>query len=120
MIDTQALRMKILDLAMRGKLTEQSSDELPACSEFTEVVNGLYEVPDNWRWMTIDNVVAKDVGGGTPSKSVREYWVNGNIPWMSVKDFSSAKNGLLEDTIDHITKAGVENSATISLILMRS
>jgi len=50
----------------------------------------------------------KLVGGGTPSKKKPEYW-NGDIPWASVKDFKS-KN--LADTVDKITKEGLENSSS--------
>ena len=28
------------------------------------------------------------IGGGTPKTSVEEYW-NGDIPWLSVKDFNN-------------------------------
>jgi type I restriction enzyme S subunit len=47
-------------------------------------------------------------GGGTPSKKVSEYW-NGDIPWVSVKDF---KSRYISDSRDKITRVGVENSAT--------
>lgn len=47
-------------------------------------------------------------GGGTPDKSVAEFW-GGGIPWASVKDFKSA---VLDRTSDFITEAGVRNSAT--------
>lgn len=47
-------------------------------------------------------------GGGTPDKSVAEYW-DGDIPWASVKDF---KSGILDRTIDKISQRGVASSAT--------
>lgn len=47
-------------------------------------------------------------GGGTPSKSVPEYW-GGAIPWASVKDF---KGGTLETTEDCITELAVSSSST--------
>ncbi|MBP3902218.1 MAG: restriction endonuclease subunit S [Blautia sp.] len=111
MIDTQAIRNKILDLAMRGKLTEQRSDEEV---DFYEVItkDTPYTLPRNWKWVKIGSIITKDVGGGTPSKSVAEYWNGGTIPWMSVKDFSSARKGVLEDTVDHITQVGLENSSS--------
>lgn len=48
------------------------------------------------------------VGGGTPSKSVPEYW-GGSIPWASVKDFKTSE---LLKTDDYITELGVKNSST--------
>ncbi len=46
-------------------------------------------------------------GGGTPSKQVVEYW-NGNIPWATVKDFTSTA---LSATQDFISQEGLKNSA---------
>ena len=46
--------------------------------------------------------------GGTPRKQKPEYWV-GEIPWVSPKD---VKADSLYDTADHISRKGVENSAT--------
>ncbi|RQP15900.1 MAG: restriction endonuclease subunit S [Parapedobacter sp.] len=48
------------------------------------------------------------LGGGTPSKDVEAYW-NGDIPWVSVKDF---KEDHITSTQDLITIEGVKNSAT--------
>jgi type I restriction enzyme S subunit len=46
-------------------------------------------------------------GGGTPSKQVPEYW-NGDIPWASVKDFTSTS---LSETQDFISQEGLMNSS---------
>lgn len=46
-------------------------------------------------------------GGGTPSKQVAEYW-NGNIPWATVKDFTSTS---LSETQDFISDEGLKNSS---------
>ncbi|MBW1706172.1 MAG: restriction endonuclease subunit S, partial [Deltaproteobacteria bacterium] len=48
------------------------------------------------------------IGGGTPSKSVPEYW-EGDIPWVSPKDM---KFDVILDTEDHITPDAIRNSAT--------
>lgn len=46
-------------------------------------------------------------GGGTPSKQIPEYW-DGDIPWASVKDFTSTS---LFETQDFITQEGIRNSS---------
>ena len=46
--------------------------------------------------------------GGTPDKGNPEYW-NGRIPWVSPKDMKSTT---IDDTEEHITKEGLESSAT--------
>lgn len=66
------------------------------------------EIPKDWSLVTVEDVADDLVGGGTPSKSNEEYW-DGNIPWASVKDLNGIE---LSETEDHITEAGVENSAT--------
>lgn len=50
------------------------------------------------------------IGGGTPKTSNPEYW-NGNIPWLSVKDFGN-DNRYVYETEKHITKFGLMNSST--------
>lgn len=50
------------------------------------------------------------IGGGTPKTSNPAYW-DGDIPWISVKDFNGERRfvGKTEKTI---TKLGLENSST--------
>jgi len=59
-----------------------------------------------WRWVKLETI-AKTTSGGTPSRSVKEYWENGTIPWV--------KSGELEDNViteteEKITQLGLENS----------
>ena len=136
MIDTAALQSKIIDLAIQGKLTEQlptdgSAEELyqQIQAEKAKLIKDKkikkekplseitadeipFDVPDNWKWVRIGDVVKYSLGGGTPSKNISEYWNGGDIPWASVKDFSAAEAGCLNDTIDHITQDGLNNSAS--------
>lgn len=50
------------------------------------------------------------IGGGTPKTSVAEYW-DGDIPWLSVKDFNNDYRHVYA-TEKHITEAGLNNSST--------
>lgn len=50
------------------------------------------------------------IGGGTPKTSKPEYW-DGDIPWLSVKDFNNDFRYVYE-TEKHITQLGLENSST--------
>lgn len=50
------------------------------------------------------------ISGGTPKTSTPSYW-NGNIPWLSVKDFSNV-NRYVQSAEKSITDLGVQNSAT--------
>ena len=50
------------------------------------------------------------IGGGTPKTSVADYW-NGEIPWLSVKDFNN-DNRYVYNTEKHISDLGLNNSST--------
>ena len=54
------------------------------------------------------------IGGGTPKTSVAEYW-DGDIPWLSVKDFNNDYRHVYT-TEKHITEAGLNNSSTKLLL----
>ncbi|MDE5768124.1 MAG: restriction endonuclease subunit S [Oscillospiraceae bacterium] len=54
--------------------------------------------------------VMEIIGGGTPKTSKPEYW-NGNIPWISVKDFNGERR-YVGKTEKRITEKGLNNSST--------
>ena len=126
------LRQSILQAAVQGKLVLQNPQDEPA-SELLKriqtekshlIKNGKikkekplpsvseeekpYDLPDGWEWCRLGNVILQNIGGGTPSKSVSEYW-NGDVPWASVKDLSGK---YLSSTRDRITKKGLLNSTS--------
>lgn len=98
MIDTQAIRSKILDLAMRGKLTEQlpedgTAEGLVATSanpKTTRMLATPFEIPNSWRWTSVeklttpigkksDQIYANDVKntGKYPAVSQGEQFIDG-------------------------------------------
>jgi len=42
-------------------------------------------IPASWSWVDIGSL-GVFLGGGTPAKSVKEYWNSADIPWVSPKD----------------------------------
>ena len=48
------------------------------------------------------------VSGGTPSTSHKEYYENGNIPWITSTEVSQ---GYINHALKHITKEGLKNSS---------
>ena len=124
------LRRFILNLAVRGKLVEQNPADEPALKLLKriakekarlkadeikklkplKIANGsLYELPESWILVPLGEVIIKHLGGGTPSKTIAEYW-DGDILWASVKDVGKSK--YLDETIDRITDAGLANSSS--------
>ena len=53
--------------------------------------------------------LAEIISGGTPKTSIESYW-NGNIPWLSVKDFSGDSK-YVSSTEKTITEEGLNHSA---------
>ena len=68
----------------------------------------IAEVPAGWE-MTPLSDLGRWTGGGTPSKANPAFWVRKGIPWVSPKDM---KRSLIEDAVDHISKAAVAASTT--------
>lgn len=62
---------------------------------------------NDWTDTTLGEIVERFVGGGTPSRTVADYW-GGNIPWVSTKDFASFSPYTSQESI---TKKGLKNSA---------
>ena len=92
----------------RGSLFGALKDPATGLPAIAGLVKTL--CPDGVEYRSLKDVVAKNYGGGTPSKSKAEYW-DGNIPWASVGDLS---DDVLEvtDTRSKITEEGVKGSST--------
>lgn len=67
-------------------------------------------VPESWEVVSLSEVYQFQ-SGGTPSKKKPEYW-DGDIPWVSPND---KKRPWLNDAMDHITNAGLENGSKLAL-----
>ena len=128
----EKLRKSILQAAIQGKLTEQLPEDGDARDLLTAIKAEKaqlikegkikkekplpkitedeipFEIPENWCWVRLGDVIMQNIGGGTPSKSVPEYW-GGNIPWASVKDLNCK---FLTKTKDYISEAGLNNSSS--------
>ena len=108
--DAQALREKILDLAMRGKLVQQDPNDEPASvllekikAEKEQLIKEKkikkskllppisdeekpFEIPDSWEWVRLGDIGAW-AAGATPSRKHPEYY-GGTIPWLKTGDLN--------------------------------
>ncbi|CAA0149992.1 restriction endonuclease subunit S [Tenacibaculum maritimum] len=80
--------------------------ELATKQGFKQTEVGL--IPEDWEIKRFGDLSQKIIGGGTPSRSNKLFWGN-EIPWVTVKDFSSF-NPL--QTQEYITYEGLKNSAS--------
>ena len=128
--DAQALRERILDLAMRGKLVPQDPNDEPASvlvekikAEKEQLIKEKkikkskplppitddekpFDIPANWEWVRLGEV-GNWAAGATPSRKHPEYY-GGDIPWLKTGDLN---DDIVEDTTEKITKLGVKNSS---------
>lgn len=67
----------------------------------------------DWEAKSIRDL-ANIVSGGTPSKTVSEYW-NGSIVWVTPTDITGQKSKYLSSSERKITEQGLVNSAAVLL-----
>ena len=134
--DAQALREKILDLAMRGKLVKQDPSDEPASvllekikAEKAELVKEKkikkskplpeitddekpFDIPDSWEWVRLSEI-GSIISGGTPKRSEKSYWDNANIPWITPASMAATQNEIVykNDDLKFINKNGLEHSS---------
>lgn len=126
------IEKSIIQYAIQGKLVKQDTSDEPASELLKRILEQKdrmvkeklikkekplppiteeeipFDIPDTWEWARLGNLVLRNIGGGTPSKSIPEYW-NGSIPWASVKDL---KSNIIDSTQDTITELGLEKSSS--------
>lgn len=100
------LRGQILQKAIRGKLVQQLAEEGVVEQIGAAPEKVPFTIPESWKWTTL-NAIGKWKAGGTPSRSIPEYY-GGEIPWLKTGDLT---DGLITSVEEYITRAGVENSS---------
>jgi type I restriction enzyme, S subunit len=65
--------------------------------------------PRGWAWIKLTEI-ARLESGHTPSRNHPEYW-DGDIAWIGIKDAREHHAGVIDDTLQHVTQAGIDNSA---------
>ena len=127
-MDTKKLRQKILDLAIRGKLVPQDSNDEPAsvlleriraekeqlikegkikrskksASDTPHYENVPFEVPESWEWVRLDSI-GDIVTGSTPPKDNKEFY-GGHIPFYKPTDLEQGIN--TTTSADSLTEEG--------------
>ncbi|MGU8987627.1 restriction endonuclease subunit S [Clostridium perfringens] len=123
-------RKKVLQLAIQGKLVSQNESDEPASvllgkiksekeqlikdkiikkeKPFQEITDNekLFDLPNGWKWCRFSDICNFKIGK-TPQRAKSEYWVEGEIPWVSISDLIDGKE--ITQTKEKITeKADLE------------
>ena len=123
------LRQKVLDLAIRGKLTKREKGDEPASALLARIVAEKekrnakvgrartsavpqpvaeeempFEVPKGWAWCRL-RCLGEFFGGHTPSLSNPEFWEKGSVLWVTSKDM---KTKYIDDTGVKVSRKGAE------------
>jgi type I restriction enzyme S subunit len=103
-------RQQVLTQAVTGKLTEHLN-KTPVSLASTITIGKLFEdVPDNWKWVKLIDI-AKLESGHTPRKSEELYWIEGNIPWISLQDIRAAHGKIISETKYMPNELGIRKSS---------
>ena len=133
-MDTNALRQKILDLAIHGRLVPQDPADEPASvllqrireekerlikegkikkskksantSDTAHYENVSFEVPESWEWTTLGEIGTWQ-SGATPSRLQKDYY-GGNIPWLKTGDLT---DGVITEIPENITDKALNETS---------
>lgn len=119
---TARLRRFVLELAVRGKLTEQSRDEASAVFALENEhpvrrvisVEGPFEIPNNWAWVRFEDIASYSAGR-TPSRSDGAFWNTGEYSWVSIADMDHGRDiSRTKETISALAKEQIFRSEPIA------
>ena len=141
-MDTKALRQKILDLAIRGKLVPQDPNDEPASvllerirtekerliaegkikrpkkakASSSESHYRKFEIPDSWEWVKIEDI-GEVITGNTPPKDNQAYY-GGDIPFYKPTDLDQGiKTSCASDSLS-IEGYNISRKLPVSSILV--
>lgn len=73
------------------------------------VGTGSRTPPEGWQWQLLTSLARLETGH-TPSRKHPEYW-DGDIPWIGIRDATGNHGRTIDDTEQHVTQAGIDNSS---------
>lgn len=119
----EALKSKLIDAAIQGKLTEQLPEDGTAEELFQSIQKEKqtlikagkikkdktlpevsddeipFDIPANWKWVRVNDIGSWSAGE-TPSRSNPGYYMNGTIPWIKTGELN---DGVIVGAEEYIT-----------------
>jgi type I restriction enzyme S subunit len=80
-------------------------------------IEWLGEIPAHWNYSSL-KWYSKIYSGGTPSKDIAEYWINGTIPWLNSGcvnqwDISEVSEYITEDAFNSSSAKWIPNKSLV-------
>ena len=88
-MNTKHLKARILDLALQGKLVENSRIPNDLNSRIPSDFNPPFKIPNSWQWVKLGDICEINLGKTPPSKD-KSFW-GGDYPWVSISDLIHRK-----------------------------
>lgn len=105
LIENNQKQIKLLEEAAQRLYKQWFIDLRYPGHETTKIVDGL---PEGW-WTVQIQDVCKNIGaGGTPSRSQKNFWENGNIDWFKTQELCDC---WLFEASEKISEEGLKRSA---------
>jgi type I restriction enzyme S subunit len=131
--DVSGLRKSVLELAVRGKLVPQNSEDETAKTlhqiikklkeqalkekkiqkdkDYSSIISDIFpwEIPTSWAWIRLQDGF-EITRGGSPRPSGDPQFFGGNIPWITVFEITKDSTIYLTSTTDTLTELGSRRS----------
>ncbi len=78
-------------------------------------VKGVGEIPEEWNIDNLKNITLNILTGSTPLRSEDDYWIDGDIPWLTNEEVSDGIINFITNTKNHVTKKALKKT-NLSLI----
>ena len=137
-MNTKALRQKILDLAIHGKLVPQDPNDEPASVLLERIkaekerlikegkikrskqsktacdkLHYPFELPDGWCWCKLEDL-CEVVRGGSPRPAGSKVFYDGDIPFLKVADLTKDDEMYVYKAESSIKAAGLKKTRMVN------
>ena len=105
LIENNQKQIKLLEEAAQRLYKQWFIDLRYPGHETTKIVDGF---PEGWKTVQIQDVCKNIGAGGTPSRSQKSFWENGNIDWFKTQELCDC---WLFEASEKISEEGLKRSA---------